>query len=387
MLNSGFSLRRYLGRFLAFGGRLVVLALIGFFVGSLNMTVDDLDKQPNDPELRIAQAANDNHGSPVWSLVFSRDDTLLASATVAGDIFVQDITNRRSKMIRRGRPISAQALAFSPDGETLAVAGAGTVVRLLDARSGEQLDVFAVDGTKHVKDVAFSHDGRYLAAGGFGGSISLWDRDAHRVLELLDGRRASINSIAFSPDDSTIAAGDSEGMVKLWDVLSGTIRITFRAYDPGAGATVVKFSPDGAFLATASYPGGATRLWSSTSGNLQLTIPNPTSSVRALAFCRDGTLLALARVDGIAALWGVTEARELGWVQANQLSLQSVTLSGDGRRLATGGADGHVRLWDVDQALKRGALRNADSTDRRVAMVNNPDLRNPGFAPTLSVSR
>jgi WD40 repeat protein len=67
------------------------------------------------------------------------------------------------------------ALAFSPDGRILALAGSGKVW-LRDARSGREVQLEAAH-KGGVGDLAFSPDGKTLAAGGYQ-VVKFWDVEA-----------------------------------------------------------------------------------------------------------------------------------------------------------------------------------------------------------------
>ena len=128
-----------LSRFAGFIGWLLLLAGIGMSIGFVTPNPDDREAQPDEKDRPFAQAASDDHRSPVWSLVFSPDDTQLASATVSGDVSLTNLKSGQRNLIQRGPMSSAQSLAFSADGRALAVAGFGPVVRLWDVASGEEL--------------------------------------------------------------------------------------------------------------------------------------------------------------------------------------------------------------------------------------------------------
>jgi WD40 repeat protein len=355
MTNTGYSGSGFRGRLSWSGGCLLVLAALGAIIGFATPARDDPEGRTGETEQPFAQVARWAHGSPIPSLTFSPDDARLASATESGEVWLGDLKAGRWDLIRRGPVGSAQSLAFSTDGRSLAVAGLGAVVALLDAGSGEGRPPLALDQGDNAMTVAFSRDGKHLATGGFGGELTLWEGAGRRRLAAWKIRRGSTTSLAFSPDGSTLAVGDSAGLVGLWDVDSRKERLSFRAHEPGDGVTAVAYSRDGTRLVTASYVGRTVRLWTP-DGESRAGLPRVDSGVRALAFSPDGSPLAMARGDGVASLWGLAESRELGSVRANESGLRSIAFSGDGRVLATGGTDGSVRLWDVAQALS-GAQR------------------------------
>jgi WD40 repeat protein len=131
-----------------------------------------------------------------------------------------------------GRGDSLTSLAFSPDGKTLACAGARTV-RLLDVASRT---VRRALNERLVLDLAFSPDGKHLATGRYDG-VQFWNAET--------GERAgpriemtAVESLAFSPDSRQLATGDVEGNITLWNVADRTktwstrLGGRYRAYMP-----------------------------------------------------------------------------------------------------------------------------------------------------------
>ncbi len=343
-----------LRRFSEIGGWVLVLGGLGIAAGFVHFAHDDPQASGAAGDRSSPQAALDADRSPVWSLAFSPDDTALASATITGDVWFEELNDGRRSGIQRGPMGTAQSLAFSADGRILAVAGIGPVIRLWDLEAGKECDPLQPESRSNCGYVAFSRDGKYAAVGGSDGILTLWDWASQRRLMTRKGHRAGIHAVSFSRDGTVLATGDSDGLVKMWDLPGGRERTSFRTHPAGNGITSVAFSPDGVLLATSSFLECTVRLWSAVDGRNRRTLPKMPLGVKALAFSPDGALLAMARGDGAAVLWGVAEDRELASVRANERGLESLAFSRDGRMLATGGMDGGVRLWDVARALVAG---------------------------------
>jgi WD40 repeat protein len=79
--------------------------------------------------------------------------------------------------------------------------------------------------------------------------------------------------------------------------------------------------------------------------------------VNALAYSRDGTLLASGDATGLVKVWDVSRGRERATLQTRWLCVMAVSFSPDGATLATANALGvSVQLWDPASGAPRGEL-------------------------------
>jgi WD40 repeat protein len=109
------------------------------------------------------------------------------------------------------------AVAFAPDGGSVAIGGADRVARLCDARTGALVREFR--GHDHtVSALAFlGGDGGAdrLVSGSYDGTVRVWDAHAARLLLVLRVG-AEITAVAVAPDGTRIAASAFDNTVKIW---------------------------------------------------------------------------------------------------------------------------------------------------------------------------
>jgi WD40 repeat protein len=201
-----------------------------------------------------------------------------------------------------------EAIAFSPDGKTLATGCGDCFLRLWDAATGRLLSIQGQDAMRGIKDLAFSPDGRTVAGvgGGFGVDVLLWDTTSGRIVQEIPSPTPSpgatarpgepgmvykgkpivfkpLNAVAYSPDGKILAAAADNVVFR--DAQSGSLITTLG--QPAKGAMALAFSPDGKTMATAATD-KRVRLWSVPSGELQATLDGPTQPLAAVKFSPDG---------------------------------------------------------------------------------------------------
>ncbi|MGA5759125.1 protein kinase domain-containing protein [Nonomuraea bangladeshensis] len=184
-------------------------------------------------------------GGELVSSVDAGGDVLAVALSPKGDLLA---TARGRTLetweVRTGRRVRVYegagdlALAFSPDGATLA---AGST--LLDLRSGRVtlLDLRTGGATSDAPvptALAYSPDGRTLAFGLDGGRVLLWDTRERERVGTIDTGTSAVGALRFSPKGDLLAV--EAARTTLWDVR--TLREVGQVASWTSG---LAFSPDG----------------------------------------------------------------------------------------------------------------------------------------------
>lgn len=202
----------------------------------------------------------------------------------------------------------ANRVAFSPDGLLVASGGNDAMARVRRAADGEELAQI-IGGSYAVSDLAFSPDGDWLAIVN-SNMIRLRKPDSG-VMGLTLQATQSLFCLEFSPDGSWLAAGDSANQVLLWELqdeanLRKIGEHTGRTGRAEALVWQVSFSPTGDLLASAGGD-GVVRVWEPVAGQSLAELPGHGGAATSVQFSPDGLWLVSGDLDGRLRVWGIKE--------------------------------------------------------------------------------
>ena len=201
---------------------------------------------------------------------------------------------------------STGSAALDPSGTRLAVAGPGTVVRILAIPSGDVLHTLA-GHSKTVAFLAWRPNGTQLAtaASSSGDDVArIWNADSGQLAGSL---RAGgiVSGLAFAPDGRLAVATRHRAAV--WDG-ENTVWLDGHTDDVHS----VAFDATGARILTASGDGTA-RIWNA-GGKVLVTLSGHSSGVATAWFDEAGTAVVTAGNDHRAAVWNAATGERKAWL-------------------------------------------------------------------------
>jgi WD40 repeat protein len=303
-----------------------------------------------------------------------------------------DVRKRELKLsLGEERNVKVESIAFSPDGNTVAIVAQdrslprveGYEVRLLDVKSG---------GIKKkmtpgiiIRRSVFSPDGKLLAIGGeewpanlvegpFQRCIQIRDVESEKIVKELKqdlgvqqaektGTADGLRDLTFSPDGKFLASADADWKIRVLDVQSGKLTHTFESNDV---ILTDVFSPDGKHLVTISGDSDV-RVWDVTAGKELQSLKGHRGRVMAAAFSLDGKYLATAGAEmgngkpsGQVILWDTATWQPKRTISGLGMTVSAVAFGPNGPEMLAIGAnqgsrektESEIQLRPLSELLK-----------------------------------
>ena len=352
-------------------------------------------------------------GSSVIRLAFAPDGKTLATVGQGrSEVTLWDVAEKRVGAIVRGHTMPVADLAFDPTGNLLATAAYGgkdptfyekpSELRLWDARTGESRGRLP-GHTGAVIAIAFSPDGSTLASAGAEGMVRLWRVGGIKPQRQVVGRApiGGSGSICVA-GDKLLHAATNGNTVDLADLRTGEKMASLTGMEEPVKCAAL--TRDGSIAAVANAK-GVVRVWDVAGNDLRHTFPTEEGVVTALATDDSGRILAAVctRTADECRLhfWNLKTGAELPLTlthRGGHLQALALSPSGDLVALATTWFDGksiagEVRIWQIEDGLLRAVISESvgdltfapDGATLATAIIptrTNLDLVKNGKLPT-----
>jgi WD40 repeat protein len=285
---------------------------------------------------------------PSASFATTPDSSLAAYAIGRGQICVIDLRDGKKLWKAAAAEVYITALAFSPDGKTLASAGgfAESGIRLWDVATGKETGRLDGHGS-WVSSLVFWPDGNKLASSSADQTIRTWDVASRKCLDVLRGHRQEVWRLALLPDDKTLVSGGKDGTVCFWDASLTHLRqpcITIPE-----NVLDWYFTPDSRSVLTLSKQGQVSR-WSGADFQQKEPLVGIWTNLNLYeSYCvsPDVRYLAVVTTNGVLQIWNVwPQVLRRQWTNTTG-HVAPLCFLADGSKLITWSSGDLLREWDL----------------------------------------
>jgi WD40 repeat protein len=287
------------------------------------------------------------------------------------------------------------AVAYSPDGDTLAVSGYREIV--LSKADGSGTIARLVGRSQRIESVAFSPDGKLLAAvGGTScrfGEFQLWDVAEKKLLKSVEIGFDVLYGVSFSPDGKTVAFGGAEKSVYLYTVPDVQQVMKFDNHSDWVFGTT--FSKDSKNVISTSRD-RAIKLIEIATKNFVDDINYQVYNGGYFAVARNPMTdeVAVGGEEGIVRYYSIfkVKARTMNREDYNLLRtfdkvdgpIYTLAFNADGSMLAVGGRFNEIRIFKTADGSKIASLKGFSGSIHSLAWhPKKPELTVAGFDGTI----
>jgi len=346
------------------------------------------------------------HDAAVLGIAVSGDGTRLASYGADKQVKVWNLAAAKPEDLAKPvavlpQPAVPTAIAFTPNGQRLALAGEGNAIRILDIGLGKDVQVLS-EHAAPITSLAFLADSRALVSGSLDKAVKVLDVN---VLLALDAHPGGVVSAQYHNSGTQILTAGADKTVKLWDLAKSAVTKSFGPLAEPIKSAV--FSRDFAWIGVAA--GKSAKVFNLTDGKELASLAHP-AEVLSLNFSQDKQRLLTGSTDKLTRVWDLTTAKELQFfaqedavaavfynpqnlvvsaagksarldtptavraIAVDAGPVQALAVVPNGAHVLTGGADKVVKMWNISNGQMERAFAGAADAVKAVAVSKNTQL-------------
>lgn len=331
------------------------------------------------------------HDSGVTTVAMHPSGSEVAAGGILSPLVsIWDVETGRLIRHIKGLKGSTQALAYSPDGRSLAVGrgmitSADTSVFIFQTGTDTILQRlspppiathWAPAGVGMVDTLQYSPDSQFLSVAFGGGGIGIYEVATGRLVKRMTVYTPTFKAVAYSPNGKYLAFDQwktkegeqfwNPGEIQLMDTsANGGILKTFSGHTDLI--TALAFDPRGTLLASGSNTGQVIerldpktnhmvrkqnddpiRIWDVETGVLVKELAGHGGQVKSLVFIDDGQILVSGSYDRTIRIWDVAGGTLLSTLPGHGDYVASVAVSRNAKYLASGGGVAEIKIWQRD---------------------------------------
>ncbi|KMU91109.1 WD repeat-containing protein [Coccidioides immitis H538.4] len=262
----------------------------------------------------------------------------LASASKDSTVRIWDVVSKRIENVLTGHKGSVSCVRWGGMAH-IYTSSHDKTIKIWNPKDGSLIQTLS-SHTHRVNHLALSTD-FFLRTSFYEHNTPVPDSDTDRIA-LAKRRFEKAATINGKLTERLVSASDDFTMF-LWDPASSNKPIS-RMLGHQKEVNHVTFSPDGAYIASASFDNHV-KLWNARDGKFMSSLRGHVGAVYQCCFSADSRLLVSSSKDTTLKVWDVRTGKLAMDLPGHQDEVYAVDWSPDGEKVGSGGRDKAVRIW------------------------------------------
>jgi WD40 repeat protein/serine/threonine protein kinase len=246
---------------------------------------------------RVGRVERAHGGGNLVCLAYEAATGTLASGGADGRVRLWDFESLEPIGAWEVHRSGLHGVRFAPDGSAVAAAAMDGVIQVNDSE-GNRL---AKRSLHHeLYSVAYSPDGQLLAVSTNRGRCHLLEARSLKTVRVLEGHEGTVFCSVFAPRARHVLTGGQDQTLRVWDAETGGCLGVYRGHDDMV--LECRYLPDGHHAASVSWD-GTLRLWRLDLEDPIRTLVAHPGQVQAMDASDDGYYIASGGWDGTVGVW------------------------------------------------------------------------------------
>ncbi|HEX8494980.1 MAG TPA: WD40 repeat domain-containing protein [Pyrinomonadaceae bacterium] len=309
----------------------------------------------------------DGHPSIIKTIAYSPDGNHLAIAGSDKNIYIFDAARHTPSKTLVGHTKPISFIAFSPDGKSLISSSTDGLMKVWDWQQGEfSRDIKFDRGSAETRRIEFTVDGKYFLTVN-DNALRIWNAESWqplREIKTLEGYESKSGNMSigyesvpvltalFTNNGKKLLSTHVDGTLRTWDFVSGKQISSFKI---GGDTGFALLTPDEKRILAAIGKSDEfqIKLLAAQDGKEITKFDNKnTSYLEALSISPNGKNFATSKIGGRVLLWGINKTRPIYELDIGYSGDDAIAFSPDGKTLAVGGRNQNLFLFDVETGNK-----------------------------------